>query len=239
MLLCYVDESFGRDFYCYAGLMLDGDAAMALDAHLDSLVSLAASQWGVSPDAEIHAYEVFHGRGAWEPMAVAPRARIGIFNAVVDALARVRCTVLLRAVDRARLAERQDQRGYPERHPPEQVCFTHLLQRVQHVAERDSTHALVIADHRDDIDRHRELFSMYRVLGTPGDYMTTALDRIVDTIHFAPSDKSRLLQAVDVLAFLYHRRISQTERDPRARAAMTSLWAKVRGLDVVQIGSWP
>lgn len=239
MLLCYVDESFGDTFYSFAGLLVDGSAAVGLHARLDAAVRKASMKWGVPAAAEIHAYEVFHGKGQWSPMASAPRARVAVFHDVVDAFNAVECTVLFRAVHRARLRERQARRNYPETHPPEQVCFTHLLQRVQHVAERDQTHALVIVDQRDDMERHRELFGLYRAVGTPGWYKTTAVDRIVDTIHFAPSDRSRLLQAADVLAFLYHRTISVTERDPRSAAAMTHLWSKVRALDVLQMGSWP
>ncbi len=80
-----------------------------------------------------------------------------------------------------------------------------MLQRVDEIAHRQDVHALVIADERADRDRHRERFAVYQAYGTPGTYMHSTLDRILDTVHFAPSHHSRMLQIADVLAFIWVR----------------------------------
>ncbi|MBO3745989.1 DUF3800 domain-containing protein [Streptosporangiaceae bacterium NEAU-GS5] len=51
---------------------------------------------------------------------------------------------------------------------------------------------------------------------------------MVDTIHFAPSSASRLLQAADLVAFL-HQRCQRKERDPHAQQANEDLWVRISG----------
>ncbi len=119
------------------------------------------------------------------------------------------------------------------------MCFQHILQRVDRVARRDTTHALIIADERGDRERHRERFATYQTEGTPGVYMHTTLDTLLDTVHFAPSHRSRMLQAADVVAFIYRRFRTVTESDPRAAEEIRRLWAKIVGQRCYDHGSWP
>ncbi|WP_444949740.1 DUF3800 domain-containing protein [Micromonospora ureilytica] len=65
-----------------------------------------------------------------------------------------------------------------------------------------------------------------RVDGTGG-YRSRRLTRIVDTLHFAPSHASRLVQAVDLVTFLYRRMANDTGHDPREAAANEKLWSWV------------
>ncbi len=46
-------------------------------------------------------------------------------------------------------------------------------------------------------------------------------------LHFAPSRDSRLLQAADLIAFLYRRRTTHVEPDARAVRANDQLWALI------------
>ena len=107
------------------------------------------------------------------------------------------------------------------------------------VATRDDTHVLIIADDRGDQERHRDRFATYQTEGTPGVYMHTTLDTLLDTVHFAPSHRSRMLQAADMLAFIHRRFLTVTESDPRAAENMRRLWIKVVGERLFNQGSWP
>lgn len=130
--------------------------------------------------------------------------------------------------------------GLPEALPPEQICFQHILQRVNELAERCDTYALVIADERGDRERHRERFAIYQTEGTPGVYMHTTLDSLLDTVHFAPSHRSRMLQAADMLAFTYRRHYTVRERDPRAQRIMDRMWSKLTSSGkLFKAGQWP
>jgi len=238
VLLCFVDESFKADFYGFGGLLADGMETKALTAKLNDIMSRAWQDFGIPHGTELHAHPMFHGKDAWAD--VPTRVRINIFEQVIDAVTESSVTMLLRAVRPKKLEERQISKGYPDRHPPEQVCFLHILQRVHAVAEQQETQALIIADERDDRERHRERFSMYQAYGTPGLYMQSSLDTIVDTVHFAPSHHSRMLQAVDLVTFTWTRWNTVTERDPRQHAVMARLISKIYGCGkLYKPGEWP
>lgn len=201
MLLAFVDESNQGDFHGFACVLADEHATKALTADLSRIVRQASVDYGVDSKSEIHGHPLFQGKEDWKGVGV--RARVSLFNQIVDAVTGSDVTILLRSVSASRLTARQAANYYPVNFPPEQVAFQHILQRVNRIARRRDTHALVIADDRSDRDRHRERFATYQTEGTPGVYMHTTLERLLDTVHFAPSQQSRMLQAADIMAFLY------------------------------------
>ena len=80
----------------------------------------------------------------------------------------------------------------------------------------------------------------YQTEGTPGVYMQTKLDSLLDTVHFAPSHHSRMLQAADMLAFTYRRFKTIMEPDPRAQRVMDRLSEKLTmSGKLFQPGQWP
>lgn len=238
MLLCFVDESFKGDFYAFSALIADQHATRELTLALNQLVDQVAVEWGISRQSEIHAYEIFHGVGAWDEIPA--RARVRVFEASLKAVIDADVRIYLRAVNSRRLAERQAHQNYPVNFPADQVCFQHILQRANGFAKRHGEYALVIADERNDRERHRERFALYQTDGTPGVYMHTTLDRLLDTVHFAPSHHSRMLQAADLLAFLYRRVQTVAESDPRQHALMQRLWGMVAvSGKLSDVGEWP
>lgn len=235
MLLCYVDESFKDDFYGFGALMADAEQTQRLTNRMHEIVS-ALGEYGVDAREEIHAHPVFHGKDVWD--AVPPRVRVKVFIDVVEAVCSSGVTVLLRGVQPDRLVRYQDARGFPDRHGPEQVAFQHLLQRADQTAAARDTHALVIADERADRDRHRERFAVYQAYGTPGTYMHTRLERLLDTVHFAPSHHSRMLQVADLIAFVWVRSRTVVERDARQARVLASLVADIERC-AHGAGTWP
>lgn len=238
MLLAFVDESDQGDFHCFGAVLADENATKQLTDRLNALMMQASRDYGIAATTEFHAHPMFHGKEAWA--AVGQRARANLHEKVIDAIVESDVTLLLRHVSRQRLADRQDRKGYPDRFPPEQVCFQHILQRVDTVAKARSTYALVIADERGDRERHRERFATYQTLGTPGVYRHTTLPSLLDTVHFAPSHRSRMLQAADMLAFTYRRHETVVEQDHRAQRVMDRLWSKLQGSGKLhEPGGWP
>lgn len=239
MLLCFVDESNEGDFHGFAALLADENATKAITASLNAIMWQAAVDWGLERTTEFHAYPMFHGKEEWR--AVPTRARVGLFHKVVEAIVAEEVDLVLRSVDESRLRDRQARNSYPVNFPPEQVCFQHILQRADRIAKSKGTHALIIADDRADRERHRERFATYQTQGTPGVYMHTTLENLLDTVHFAPSHRSRMVQAADMLAFIYRRFSTVTEADPRAAENMRKLWVKITGANgrCRDQGSWP
>jgi hypothetical protein len=64
----------------------------------------AAKVHGVPAEAEIHGYDMFHGRLAWS--RVHPRVRIAVYNSAMKAIGGHDVTIILRGVDRRGLTKR-------------------------------------------------------------------------------------------------------------------------------------
>ena len=108
------------------------------------------------------------------------------------------------------------------------MVLEHLLERINEKAAALGELSLVIADEVDQADNHRRNLWYAQRYATSG-YRAQKLKRIVDTIHFAPSSASRLLQGADLLAFMHRRIASGVEKDPRAIRTNSVLWGRVAG----------
>ncbi|MFS4506909.1 DUF3800 domain-containing protein [Clavibacter sp. Sh2141] len=238
MLLCFVDESVRDDHYVFSGVIVDALATVAVTQALDELMQRLSVSYGVPEGAELHAYEVFQGRGVWANQP--PRVRVSVFQQVMSIILANDVTLLLRATHMTRFVDYQDRMRFAHRNSPEVQTLRFLLQRVQEVAGLRDTHALVIMDERADREQHRDLFAAYHQSGTPGIYMSSNLGRLLDTIHFAPSHRSRLLQAADFMAFFYGRRIAGGETNPKSAAVMDELWEDIDSSRKLHSpGIWP
>jgi hypothetical protein len=144
-----------------------------------------------------------------------------VYNGAFEAIGEHCRSIILRGVDSAGLRKR-----YATPEPPHSVVLLHLLERVDECAKQHGEQALVIADEVGEQAKHRSELAMYRRSGTWG-YRARKLTQIVDTLHFAPSSASRLVQAIDLVTFLYRRMETHTEPNDKAKRANEQLWARV------------
>lgn len=220
MLLTYVDESYSKSCYFVAGVAVHHDAIRSLEDALNAVAARAVDEWNLaSGNPELHGYPLFQGEDDWS--ALKPRQRIAVYGWAFDAIAAHDVRVFLEGVDSVRLRRR-----YKNPRDPHDVCLQHLLEQVNRHADRTNQVAMIIADELHEHDRRRADLRGYKSAGTPG-YLSSRLPRIVDTIHFAPSHHSRLIQAADLVAFLHHRRVTVQEQDPRAARANEALWNRI------------
>lgn len=239
VLLAYLDESYTDTHYFIGALVVPEAAARPLVTDLDDLMERTSTAYDeIDPSVELHAHELVHGKGGWKPLARMHRARIGIYEEVLAAVARHDVTFIVEGIDRTKLSER-----YAKPDEPHSLALMWIMERVQEytrTVERKvgtATFALLIADEVDQHDEHRRNLWVAQRDGTWG-YKAQVLDRIVDTIYFTPSHSSRLLQAADFTTFIYRRRKTHVETDPRAEAA----WARLYGLlepQIVRQRVWP
>lgn len=228
MFLAYVDESSTPAWYYMAALLVPDHAAIPLTEALDDVVDRAAAAYGIPRDAELHAWNLFHGKTEWASMP-APRARIAVYNNAFTAIADSGAKIVLRGVSIASL-----QAGPESAHA---FVLGHLLEQIDACALEHDELALVIADEVHGQAKHRADLAGYKRTGTAGPAQSQ-LQRIVDTLHFAPSHTSRLLQAADLIVFLHRRRELHTETDKRSERANETLWARIAP-HVTHAGCWP
>lgn len=219
VLLTYVDESFTARVYWIGALLVPDTVAIPLSQALDQVVEAATKTYDVPDGAELHGYDIFHGRSRWR--FAPPRARIAVYKEAMRAIGAHDVTIILRGVRRLGLQQR-----YSASRPAHEVVLSHLLERVDGYAAMRQEYALVIADEIHNQADHRADLTRYRVSGTGG-YRSRKLTRIVDTLHFAPSHASRLVQAVDLVTFLWQR-LDLPATDPRVAAINHQLWELVQ-----------
>jgi hypothetical protein len=222
VLLTYLDESYTKTRYLIAALLVPDSDARSLAMALDKVVARAAWDYEVSHEAELHGHDIFAGKRDWEKLAPMIRVRIGVYDKALQAIADHDVTVIIRSVDVAGLDRR-----YPGGHDqPHSIVLTHLIERVDEYAAARDERTILIADEVDAQDSYRRDLWRYQRLETWG-YRARKIERVLDTIHFAPSSSSRLVQAADLIAFLARRIETHVEADERAKRANDALWARI------------
>lgn len=218
VLLAYLDESYTQERYYMGALLVPEESAISLTAALDDIVTTVTRHCPeLSPEAELHAYELTGGKGDWVPTKQMLRLRIGVYRDALRAIADHDAKLIMRGVDIPRLNER-----YAAPDHPHSVVLMHLIERVNDHAELRGERVLMIADEIDQEDEHRRSLWQLQRTGTWG-WRARPIEMIVDTLHFAPSKASRLLQAADLAVYLYRRRRTHTETDGRAERAWSDL----------------
>ena len=188
---------------------------------LDKVVEKAADEHASVPfQAELHGKELFQGQGAWRSLQ--PRQRIAVYRGAFEAIAAHEVHIIVRGVMCQRLIERYT---YPEK--PHRVVLGHLLEQVDTLATQQKDLALVIADEVQGQNEHRQDLWTFQRYATPG-YKSKKITKVVDTMHFVPSHASRMVQACDLIAFLYLRIHGHKEKNERAERANKDLWEIVQ-----------
>ncbi|MBO0823057.1 MAG: DUF3800 domain-containing protein [Actinobacteria bacterium] len=224
MLLTYLDESYTKARYFIAGLMVPEKEAKSLNADLDLIVDGAAWKYdGIMPTAELHGYDLFSGKRDWEYLTSRVSDRIGIYDNALRVVADHDVRIVIRSVDIQRLNRR-----YPTWHDhPHSIVLTHVIERVDEYAKERDEYTLLIADEVDAQDAYRRDLWRYQRTRTWG-YRSRKITQVLDTIHFAPSSASRLVQAADLIAFITRRAETHVETDERAARATRGLWELIQ-----------
>jgi hypothetical protein len=224
MRLAYIDESYSDAFYFIGAVVVGDKSAPALDRALDDVAEHARATHmpDISGPLELHGHPMFHGKGDWVPIQKKIRARIAVYEQAMQAIGREDVHIFLHGLDR-----RAHHSFYGERARPEHdVVLPRLLERLNDFGYGLDEQILVIADEIDEPDRHRLDLQQFKRRGTSG-HRSSRLENILDTLHFAPSHHSRLIQAADLVIFLHHRRITAVNADPRQAAAVARIWGNI------------
>ena len=235
MQLVYLDESARNDeFYFFGALITDAEAVRSIDRSIDDIVGLAARHVdGLAPSAEIHAVDVFHGRGAWHGVPIAWRVKA--CDLVAKVLARSSASFVFRGIHLPSLRAR-----YRHPHPAHRLALGHTLAEVhrQLATLDDDGFGLVLADEHHMADHARRDLRNFKASAAPG-FTSRPLHCIADTIYFGPSRESRLLQAAGVATYFLNRHRTIRENDPRAKRALDKIVGNIRSITVSEYVWFP
>lgn len=221
MLLAYLDESFTKHRYYICAVIAPESEVAPLSKALDAVVEKAHRAYETPARAELHGHALMHGKDDWECIAPMIRARGGIYDDAMSAIGQHDVSIVCRGMD----VDRQKAR-YVHPAPPHGLVLQHAMERINEHAQARGEHVLLIADEVANKDGYRRDLWDYQQVGTPG-YRPSNLKRIVDTLHFAPSDASRLLQAADLVAYMHCRRCTVKNPDARAKKLADLLWSRI------------
>ncbi|MGN2640954.1 DUF3800 domain-containing protein [Nocardia takedensis] len=226
MLLAYIDETYkrGNEFWVSA-LVCPGDAVPAITAALDAVVARAVAKFSVlSEDAELHGYELDAGSGHWAPLKTMARARVGVYQEAIQTIASFDELAWFRGgmIER-KLGWNETNGGNPH-----EWALKFLLERVNSHADKAGEPVLCICDEVPNRDIYRRHLQDYRRYGTGG-YASSKLSRIADTLHFAPSCHSRMVQAADMVTYVLNRN-RHPPTHPRSKAFYEGLWTTLHDL---------
>jgi hypothetical protein len=221
LVFVYIDESYNDDEFWVTGLVVPESEAIALETALDRVVADAASAYGVSPRAELHGNHLMSGKGEWAPLHGLPRARISVLANAITAIAN---TAGIRAfsngLDRAGLKRR-----YPNPLPERQVLIGYLAQRCHGLLGNGEVLALFVDDNPTQAGIRAHVRD-FKNRNTWSSYNPQPLKNILDTVYFAPSCDSRLLQAADLVSYL-HLRSRTTQPTSGSYVAVQQTWGIV------------
>lgn len=221
MWLAYLDESYDKTHHWIAALVVEGGDARSLGDDLDELVRVTADIYGIPRTAEMHGHDIMWGKKDWGPFNGKLRAAIGFYRDALKVISNHDVRIIIKGVYLpTMIAKDQAHRR----------CLEYLLEEIHSQAKKHDQYALVICDEVAKQDTYRRHLKVYQQVSTGG-YTPTKLDRIVDTLHFAPSHRSRLLQGADLIVYLQRRLSSlkgQDSGDERGHKAAEAMWAIVK-----------
>lgn len=223
MRAVFVDESArGNELYFFGALVVDEDAAIYIEKGLDEVGQLLADNVaGFDKNAEFHGTEMFHGEKAWAKVPVAWRVKA--CELVAKVIERSGAEYVFRGIDLVCLRAR-----YVNPYPAHLLTLAHLLEEVDtRLARVHGEKAMVLADDHHSASSSRRNLVDFKVQQVPG-YTAKPLVSLIDTMYFGPSHASRLLQAADVATYFTNRKKTIVEKDPRAKAAVDRIFARIQ-----------
>jgi hypothetical protein len=215
--LAYIDESYDRERFVLAVVLVRSDDVPTICASLDDEGTWAHETFGIPRYAEIHAQQVMQGKGEWSPLRSDTRLRLRLAHRLLTTVASsgTQVTIVSHiAPDRMAIPLSAGQ-AYRE-------CLNLAIRQVELDACEAQDHVLVVADEVSGADDYREDFLHLRgradALNKPS--------RLLDTIYFVPSRSSRMIQAADMVAYVARRVLQEADALPLRRPA-TALWATI------------
>ena len=221
MLIAYIDETYSLNVeHAVIALVLPVNAIGELEVKLDSIVDEAARRHDMLSDAtELHGYEIASGEKSWKGVPL--RLRMWVYANALREIATIEGAALCRgSVD---LAKRSPNDSH-------YWALTFALEQVDRYAHSLDEQVIAICDDVGNKDIYQTMYAIARRKGTDGLYKSK-LSQFVDGLHFTPSHFSRLVQAADLLTYVYRRKHILTYEDPRAVKANDMLWETIQSLD--------
>lgn len=234
MYVTYFDEvkfdpASGQNGYIIGGLFCPMASVQAIDANLNALARDYFGNANPSIATEFHASHIFQGQGVFKGQDLKRRiALLQDLAKIIDAQPDL-AKIVIRIIPENLVATSR---------PPENIAFMYFLEQVNQLLVEKGSHGMIFGDYDDSaIVSSIESLHHYRHQGTSF-RQRIVIERIVDTVHFAKSHHSRMIQLVDF--FTYCVQASHTEKsNPLRKSFVDWLRRETRLLQNLRAKIWP
>lgn len=195
MYVTYFDEvkanpAQGQSYYLVGGISVPMADIAKLEASVTSLAQELFGSSDLTPKTEFHASHIYFGKGPFKGMA--SEKRIELLAKLADII------VHGSGVKRMYAAINTDKLYVPEKAP--EFAFAHFCERAHRAIGPKAT-SILIGDQDDQESKNMiRDFATYRQSGTPWAF-GLEIKRLTDTVHFARSHYSRMIQLADLYVF--------------------------------------
>ena len=219
----FVDEAFSKGHFFMCALIIDGRELHKLEKEFRRIMAQLEASFPshISSALELHAGEIFNGKGLWRKIFEGNRQRYEVLNNFAAVLASLELRILVHGLD----VEKQKER-YPLPTDPRYLSLRYLIEKLDKELLGTSDHSIVICDSgasNQEIQYIRNLLADMQNMGTGGLY-PRQITQIVDTVHFSDSKRSRGIQAIDLISFLRHRMELQRANLVKRDSSVEQLW---------------
>lgn len=212
MKLVYIDEAGNtgtkldpdQPIHMLGALLVPEDKVRSTEEEIRSVAVRHLGVAAVDPGIELHGHHIRSGKGPFKHMNVP--ARIALVEDLLAILSAHQIEFGYIAIRKAELKLKTS------KHPHE-LAFMFLVERLQDVLQRDGDLALLIADEQHEMeDRLIANLDVYKRQRTNWGYRPTAINNIVDSIHFVKSRNNLLIQLADVVTSLALRQMKSNDQ---------------------------
>jgi len=204
-------------------LVIDGKELKSLERKFHSIMTQLEDAFPnqISRNLELHAGEIFNGKGPWRKAFEGNRQRYEVLNRFSEVLAGLNLRILVQGID----VEKQVIK-YSLPTDPRYLSLRFLIEKLDKELHSSADFSMLICDSgasNQEIQHIRDLLIEMQMNGTGGLY-PRLITQIVDTVHFSDSKRSRGIQAVDLISFLRHRVELQRANLVKRDSNIDQLW---------------
>ncbi|WP_294619069.1 DUF3800 domain-containing protein [uncultured Roseovarius sp.] len=220
MFLIYYDEvKFERGVqpaHWFGGIAVHVDEIGTIEAELNQLAKEIFGQSVLNLETEFHAKDIFHGKNNFKGMPF--EERLAVFERLVSFTALDEVSSIYARVELEKV------HFISTKAEGEELAFMYFIEKTDEFLKRKRSYGMLIGDYDEpNIGPSVANLSKFRDDGTKFSY-GREIKQLVDTVHFAKSHHSRLIQLADV--DLYCRQFMCQKNETNSRKALVEIIRK-------------
>lgn len=215
----YIDESERDNTHYFLGGIVASEAQVEkITADMNALILEFGKIFPqLRLETEFHGSEIMNPSKGSDWQGIPLRVKFAIFRRVFTSVKSADARVFVEGIHHAALFESANIKLSPR-----ERAFSHLLERINAYGFPDNPVHIVADDHHS-AETSRSNFSRYRVTGTYG-YKPNKLQNIYEELAFVDSKTNRVLQAADMATYIFNRKVTVQESNPKAVKEKEKLW---------------